>query len=234
MTIVRLQHIGCAVSDYERATKELEALGLETRDFRDDQGKGFQYDSRALLGNDCWLHVVYNWNPESRVNRFLTERGPGLEHLALESDDVERDVARLRERNVPIFEDRIFDANDGFEAFVYPNDAIGFTVELIQPHRTSWGYPTDARGKPASAKLGRARLAEVGAAVDDVDSATRRFVELFGLSPDGRGRIRLGNATLVLVESGEAAGLREICVENEAGVEVEARPGAVPIRLRHG
>ena len=41
-----------------------------------------------------------------------------------------------------------------YEAFVYPDDAIGFTVELIQPHTTSWNYPDETNREAISAKMG--------------------------------------------------------------------------------
>ncbi|MDA8332901.1 MAG: VOC family protein [Candidatus Dormibacteraeota bacterium] len=142
MAIIRLQHIGVAVKDLDEACSRFEALfGLKARDFRDNQGHGMQRDARILLGNECWLHLVQNWDPESRVHKFLEANGEGLEHIALESDDIEGDVARVRAAGAEVFQRRIFDAADGFEAFVYPKDAIGFTVELITPHATSWTYP---------------------------------------------------------------------------------------------
>lgn len=186
MSIIRLQHIGMAVADYERARRQFEHVGLPMRDFRNDQGKGLQHDGRILLGNECWLHVVHNWNPESRVNQFLARHGQKLEHLALETDDIEADVSRLRDLGVPIFEDKIFDANDGYEAFVYPSHAIGFTVELIQPHEYSWGYPEDAADVPVE------RLDWIAATVDDVGTASRRFEKLFGTGAR-EARIRFGN-----------------------------------------
>jgi hypothetical protein len=100
-----------------------------------------QLDARILLGNDCWLHLVQNWNPASRVYQFLEKRGEGLEHIALQTDSIEADVQHLRRQGVPIYQDKIFDANDGFEAFVYPDQTPGLTIELIQPHPTSWSYP---------------------------------------------------------------------------------------------
>lgn len=63
-----------------------------------------------------------NQSPESRVGAFLEREGEGLEHIALENDDIEADVARAL--GVPLFEDRIIDANDGYEAFVPPKAAI--------------------------------------------------------------------------------------------------------------
>jgi len=205
MAIVRLQHIGIATRNFRAACDRFEQIfGLKARDFRDDQGQGMQHDARILLGNDCWLHLVYNWNPESRVCQFFERYGEQLEHIALETDDIEADVQRLRDHGVPIYQDKIFNANDGYEAFVYPDDAIGFTVELIQPHQASWSYPADARGTPVSDKMGLIRLQHIGVAVRDLQKAGERFEQLFGLkardfrNDQGQGmqldaRVLLGN-----------------------------------------
>lgn len=182
MAIIRLQHIGLAVKDMKDTCARFERIfGLKARDFRSDQGRGKQLDARILLGNQCWLHVVQNWDPEARVYQFLEQHGEGLEHIALETDDIEADVQRLRDAGVPIFEDTIFDANDGYEAFVYPDAAIGFTVELIQPHEHSWGYPDAAIGKAPSDKMGLVRLQHVGIVVRNMHAACDRFQQLFGL-----------------------------------------------------
>ena len=180
--ILRIQHIGMVVHDLHDACARFErALGLPACDFRDDQGQGMQLDARILLGNECWLHLVQNWNPESRVNRFLRERGEGLEHIALETDDIEADVAHLREIGVGVWEDRILDANDGYEAFVFPDKLPGLTVELIQSHDRSWYYPPEAVGEPVSTSLQMARMQHLGLCVTDLDDACRRFERYFGL-----------------------------------------------------
>ena len=185
--ILRLQHIGTAHRSHASAAERLGRVGLEPSELRTDQGRGFQLDSRKLLGNECWLHVVHNWNPEARVCRFLRERGEGLEHIAVETDDIEAAVARVR-KSAPIFEDTIFRAADGFEAFVYPEDACGFTVELIQPHPSSWNWP-DPPPPEVSPLLSATRLVEVAAGVPDPEAAARRFEELFGVpgSPESDG-----------------------------------------------
>lgn len=151
----------------------------------------------------------------------MTDRGIGLEHLALESDDIEADVKRVRDLGVPIFEDQIFDANDGFEAFVYPDHAIGFTVELIQPHVKSWAYPEDAIGKPLSTNLGVQRLARIRAGVTNVREAGQRFEALFGLAAETDGQVALGNTELQLVQS-ENIGLLDVALAT-ASMDEDAR-----------
>ena len=182
MAILRIQHIGVVVRDLEDACARFErTLGLKARDFRDDQGRGMQLDARILLGNECWLHLVQNWNPESRVYGFLAEKGEGLEHIALETDDIEADVAHLREIGVPIWEDRILDANDGYEAFVFPDQLPGLTVELIQSHDRSWFYPPEQVGRPISSTMELVRLQHIGLVVEDLQDACTKFEQLLAL-----------------------------------------------------
>ena len=192
--ILRLQHIGTAHKSHASAAERLRQVGLEPAELRTDQGRGFQLDSRKLLGNECWLHVVHNWNPEARVCQYLRTIGEGLEHIAIETDDIEGAVARVRE-SAPIFEDRIFHAADGFEAFVYPDDGCGFTVELIQPHASSWNWP-DPPPACVSPLLSVTHLAEVVAGAADPEAAGRRFEELFdvGFEMDG-GSARVPSGT---------------------------------------
>lgn len=180
--ILRIQHIGVVVRDLHDACARFErVLGMPACDFRDDQGQGMQLDARILLGNECWLHLVQNWNPESRVNRFLRERGEGLEHIAIETDGIEADVAHLREIGVGVEGDRILDANDGYEAFVFPDRLPGLTVELIESHDRSWIYPPDAVGEPLSTAMRFTRLHHIGLCVNDLDHELRRFDRYFGL-----------------------------------------------------
>lgn len=156
---------------------------------------------------------MHNWNPDSRVFQFAERHGPGLEHIALETDAIESEVGRLRELGVLLFEDRIVDANDGYEAFVFPENAVGFTVELIQPHPHSWGYPEEARRRRVSETLGAVKLQHVGAMVRDVEAAARRLERLFGVSANPReARVELGNAWLQLMEGAEE-GLDHIALE---------------------
>lgn len=211
--ILRLQHIGTAHRSHASAAERLRQVGLEPAELRTDQGRGFQLDSRKLLGNECWLHVVHNWNPEARVCQYLRTIGEGLEHIAIETDDIEAAVARVKE-SAPIFEDRILHAADGFEAFVYPEDACGFTVELIQPHASSWNWP-DPPPARVSPMLSVTHLAEVVAAAADPEAAGRRFEELFdvGFEVDGASvRVPFGNDCVLRFQPGRP-GLRSLVLE---------------------
>lgn len=177
--IIRLQHVGLVVRNLHDFSESFDRLfGIRALDLRKDQGGGFQLDSRIIFPNECWLHVVQNWNSESRVNKFLSTHGEGIEHIALETDNIEADVAHLRGIGVPIYQDKIFNAPDGFEAFIYPDDALGFTIELIQPHETSWRFDASKVTNPNV--LG---LQHIGLVIKNVEEAGKYFERLFGIIP---------------------------------------------------
>jgi methylmalonyl-CoA/ethylmalonyl-CoA epimerase len=182
MTILRIQHLGVVVRDLDDACARFERVfGLKARDFRSDQANGQQRDARVLLGNECWLHLVQNWDPESRVSRFLEARGEGLEHIAIETDDIQGDVNRLRNSGITVFKDTIFDRQDGYEAFVYPDQLPGLTIEFIQSHDRSWVYPDEALGKPVSSAMNLIRLHHFGLVVEDLQDACKRLEQIVGL-----------------------------------------------------
>lgn len=141
--VLGLQHIGVAVRNIDAACSAFERLlDLRARALRTDQHDGEQKDAMIEPGNDrLWLHVTESWGENARVRHFLDEKGEGLEHLCIEVADIREAVQRVTERGVPIHEHKIFtNRPDGFEAFLYPDQPTGVTIELIEPYPTSRGY----------------------------------------------------------------------------------------------
>jgi len=175
--IVRLHHVGWAVADPGRFAEDVQRLfALEPIDQCARDGVAMY---SIALPNDCWLQAVQDADPDSRVGRFIREHGEGLEHLALETDDLDRDVARLKELGVPIVEDASLDAPPGARAVLCVDDVIGFPVELIE--RSPAGTPDCGRVTNSNV-LG---LQHIGVAVTDVDRAAVRYEELFALKATG-------------------------------------------------
>lgn len=146
--ITKLQHIGVVVKDVHASCRLIEEMfGLHCQDIRTTESGGKMIDARIMLGNDCWIHLMQNWNPESRYCDMLEKAGKTaiLDHLCFESDSIEADVERLKEHGGKAYNDKIYDARDGYEVFFLKDENptgghLGVTVELIQPHPTSRGY----------------------------------------------------------------------------------------------
>ncbi len=141
--VLGLQHIGVAVPDLDEAGDLFKKLfDLQMREIRTDQHHAEQTDAMIEPGNErLWLHLTQSWGANTRVRKFLEDKGPGLEHICIEVSDIRTAVLRVTERGVPIHDHKIFtNRDDGFEAFVYPEHTTGVTVELIEPFPTSRGY----------------------------------------------------------------------------------------------
>ncbi len=71
---------------------------------------------------------------QSPVGRFLRRRGPGLHHLALRVERVDVAAAALHDRGLRLTYDAAkVGARGSLINFVYPRDAGGVLLELVQP-----------------------------------------------------------------------------------------------------
>jgi methylmalonyl-CoA/ethylmalonyl-CoA epimerase len=70
--------------------------------------------------------------------KYLEKRGPGLHHLCFRTDDIDGDVARLREKGYRFTSDAPYPgAHNTRVIFIHPKSASGVLIELAQ-------FPDDA------------------------------------------------------------------------------------------
>ena len=138
LKIVGLQHLGLAVKDVQHSCERFEHLfGLEARDIQTADptraGSGSLSEAHIPFNNECWLHLVHDQD-ESPTGEFLRQRGEGLDHLSLQTNDLDADVERLVQLGLPFYGGGINESEEGRSATVYPDQLAGITVELVQPY----------------------------------------------------------------------------------------------------
>jgi methylmalonyl-CoA/ethylmalonyl-CoA epimerase len=70
---------------------------------------------------------------EGTVSRFLENRGPGVHHLALETDDIEAALTVAREAGVSLIDEKSRPGAWGHDvAFLHPRDTGGVLLEFVQ------------------------------------------------------------------------------------------------------
>jgi LAO/AO transport system kinase len=138
---VRLDHVGVAVADSASVLSFLsETFGVHAEPPLDVVSHGARVRFVRLGRGD--IEVLEPLGADSAVARFLARRGPGLHHVAVEVDDIERALARLQARGVRLVDDRPRPGADGRSiAFVHPSASGGVLVELIQAPRQVAGVP---------------------------------------------------------------------------------------------
>ena len=174
--IVRLKSLGLAVRDVDQTRRTFRDLfGMESRAEEPDPLIGAHKTASIPFANACSLYVMESRDPSSSVYKYVKKKGPGLERLVLQTDDIQENYERIKKAGVQVMDDRIHHTIAGDRLLVPSESVMGITVELIQ----SQDRPVDVNGEShRSHVLG---LQHIGVAIPDLDEAGKLFKKLFDL-----------------------------------------------------
>jgi methylmalonyl-CoA/ethylmalonyl-CoA epimerase len=130
--IRRLDHVAIAVPDLSSAIRRFcEDLGLTLAGTEDVPT---ELTSTAFLPIEgTRIELVSPMDGQGPIATALEKRGPGLHHLCFETDDLDADIARLRERGYRFTSDAPKPGAHGTRViFVHPKSAEGVLIELAE------------------------------------------------------------------------------------------------------
>jgi methylmalonyl-CoA epimerase len=130
--VKRIDHIAIAVHDIDEAAKfytdilRLDLSGVEV--VAEQKTKvGF------LRIGESNIELVQPTSDDSPLVKFLETRGPGIHHICLEVDDIQREVEELRKRGARMIDEEPRPgAHNTRVAFVHPKSSGGVLIELNQ------------------------------------------------------------------------------------------------------
>jgi methylmalonyl-CoA/ethylmalonyl-CoA epimerase len=80
------------------------------------------------------IELIHPLNDEGPVKAFLEKKGGGLHHLCFRSDDIDADVARLKEKGYQFLSEHPTPgAHNSRVIFIHPKSADGVLIEINQP-----------------------------------------------------------------------------------------------------
>lgn len=129
----RLSHVAIAVPSIDEAAKfYTERLGLQLT------GKETVPGRKVTVGfidvGNTRIELVQPDSPDSPIAKFLEQRGPGLQHICLEVDDIDGEFDRLKSAGVKMTDDAPRAGAHGTRvAFIHPHSTGGVLIELSQP-----------------------------------------------------------------------------------------------------
>ncbi|MFT6288744.1 MAG: methylmalonyl-CoA/ethylmalonyl-CoA epimerase [Halieaceae bacterium] len=131
--ITALDHIAIAVPDLEKAIKRfMEDFGLPFEGTEDVVAAKTSTAFFPLPPTN--IELVHPLNGEGPIVRYLEKRGGGLHHLCFRSDNIEEDVARLREKGYQFLADAPSPGVHGSTViFIHPKSCDGVLIEISQP-----------------------------------------------------------------------------------------------------
>jgi len=131
-------HVGVAVKSLEEALEGYRRLGLEP-DFTEDvpsQGVRVAF----LRAGSVRIELLESLQPDGVIARFIQRRGEGLHHLAFASEDIRKEMTRLRQAGFELVDAEPRRGSGGrLVAFVHPRSLHGVLLELVEEPRTRTG-----------------------------------------------------------------------------------------------
>jgi methylmalonyl-CoA/ethylmalonyl-CoA epimerase len=126
-----IHHVGLAVSDLDEAIATYERLfdaRLERRETLLEQG----VEAASLLVGESRVELLAPTGDDTPVGRFLAKRGPGMHHVAIETEDVARALDELVDEGALLVDELPRRGLFGLEvAFVHPDAVHGVLTEVV-------------------------------------------------------------------------------------------------------
>lgn len=129
---MKINHLGIATKGIDEALKFWQdALGLENvhTEVVEDQ----KVRVAMLPIGESRVELLEPTSDDSPISKFLEKRGGGIHHIAVEVEDIESSLARLKANGARLIDETPRIGAEGcLVAFVHPSSTNGVLLELVQ------------------------------------------------------------------------------------------------------
>src|SRR3954471_15030227 len=129
----RIDHVGVAVEDLDASIALYEqtyAMTLVHRETVTEQG----VEAVLLDVGENHVELLAPLGPDTPVGKFLAKNGPGLHHVAYQTDDIEQALEALEAAGVRLIDHKPRTGIRGSRvAFLHPRSSGGVLTEIVQP-----------------------------------------------------------------------------------------------------
>ncbi len=133
--IKKIDHIGIAVHDIEQAIRNYTNL-LQAKVIHDEIVPSQHLRAVFIKLAKQKIELLYPLNSNSPVAKFLEKRGEGVHHIAFRTNDIRKEIQRLKKEGYRLIQDEpILGAYNKWVCFLHPKDAQGVLIELCQPRK---------------------------------------------------------------------------------------------------
>ncbi|CAN5637875.1 MAG: methylmalonyl-CoA epimerase [Pyrinomonadaceae bacterium] len=129
---MKINHLGIAVKDIGEALKFWgDALGLENAHTETVEDQKVRIAMLPL--GESRIELLEPTGEDSPISKFLEKRGGGIHHIAIEVEDIEAALAKLKSKGARLIDESPRIGAEGcLVAFVHPSSVNGVLLELTQ------------------------------------------------------------------------------------------------------
>jgi methylmalonyl-CoA epimerase len=129
----RIDHIGVAVDDLDAAIelyRQRFEMGEQHREVVEEQG----VEAVLLEIGEGHVELLKPLGPDTAVGKFLASKGPGLHHVAYQTDDIDAALEQLKQAGLRVIDETPRIGIRGSRvAFLHPKATGGVLTELVEP-----------------------------------------------------------------------------------------------------
>ncbi|TNE70258.1 methylmalonyl-CoA epimerase [bacterium] len=130
--MIRIEHIGIAVSNLEDAIQTWETL-LNTTCYKREVVEAQKVDTAFFQVGESKIELLGAIAPDSVIATYIEKKGQGMHHVAYEVEDIRAEMIRLKEAGFQLLQDEpTSGADNKLVAFLHPKSSNGVLVELCQ------------------------------------------------------------------------------------------------------
>jgi methylmalonyl-CoA epimerase len=132
---MKISHLGIATKEIDEALKFWEdALGLEN--VHTETVEEQKVRVAMLPIGETRIELLEPTAEDSPISKFLEKRGGGIHHIAVEVEDIEATLAKLKAEGARLIDEKPRIGAEGcLIAFVHPSSANGVLLELVQENK---------------------------------------------------------------------------------------------------
>jgi len=129
----RIDHIGVAVEDLEAAI-ELYGSRFDMREQHRETVEDQGVEAVLLEIGEGHVELLRPLSEDTAVGKFISKRGPGLHHVAYQTDDIDRTLGMVRDAGIGLIDETPRVGIRGSRvAFLHPGSTGGVLTELVEP-----------------------------------------------------------------------------------------------------
>jgi methylmalonyl-CoA/ethylmalonyl-CoA epimerase len=131
----KVEHIGIAVVSLAKSVPLFEKL-LNSKCYKTESVESEQVNTAFLKKGETKIELIESLNENGAISRFIEKRGEGLHHLALEVENIESEMERLKKEGFILLKEAPHKGADNkLVCFLHPKSTNGVLIELCQEIR---------------------------------------------------------------------------------------------------
>ncbi len=130
--IRKIEHLGIAVSDMEKANR-LFSLLLNTQPYKAESVESEQVNTSFFMLGETKVELLSATGETSAIAKYIAKKGEGIHHIALDVDDIDFEINRLKTAGFEVINAMPKDGADNKRiCFLHPKSTGGVLVELCE------------------------------------------------------------------------------------------------------